>query len=374
MVHYKAIQGGAGTSINMNMNEVIANRSAQLKTLPMGRYTWIHPNDHVNHAQSTNDVFPTAGKITAIYMVNILLEKLEEVENTLSNLAKYNDDVVKVGRTHLQDAVLITMGQVFRSFESVLARNRKWLKHATSELYAVNLGATAVGTEISTRPGYRFAAIKHLAEITKLSLESASDLVDGTKHVDGFNYIHSCLRLLAMDLSKLCNDMRLMASGPTAGLVEISLPAVQPGSSIMPGKVNPVVLEVVNQACFQIFGHDATIVFAHEVGQMELNVFEPVIFYNLFKSLRIMTNALTTLNDKALKGLVVNRAQCERQVGQSLAMATSLVEYLGYDKVSKIAKNALKRNVSLREIILEEELLSEQVLDEVLNPIKMIRR
>lgn len=370
----KAIQGGAGTSVNMNMNEVIANRAAQINGLELGRYTWIHPNDDVNHGQSTNDVIPTAGKITASRMLLALCEDLELIRASFIKIAKENDDVVKVGRTHLQDAVLITMGQVFNSFASVIGRNIKRLKHARKELDAINLGATAVGTEINTKYGYREEAVSTLKQLTGLELESVEDLVDGTKNVDSFSFIHSCLKTLALDISKICNDLRLMASGPIAGFNEIILPAVQPGSSIMPGKVNPVILEVVNQTCFQVLGHDATICFAHEAGQMELNVFEPVIFYNLFKSFRILSNAVRTLNDKALIGLQVNREQCERQVEKSLAMATSLVEHLGYDKTSEIAKKALKEQKGLKQVVLEYGYLDEEIIDQTLKPIKMVRR
>lgn len=368
-----ALQGGAGTSINMNMNEVIANRSAQLRGLAMGEYSWIHPNDDVNHGQSTNDVIPTAGKITTSLMLLDLLEHLEQLSGSFEALAQKGKDVIKVGRTHLQDAVLISMEQVFHSFASIIKRNIVRLRNVRSELDFINLGATAIGTEINTKPGYRELAVKHLSNISGLNLESVEDLVDGTKSVDSFAFVHACLKNLAMDLSKISNDMRLVASGPTAGFNEIILPAVQPGSSIMPGKVNPVILEVVNQSCFQVVGHDATITFAHEAGQMELNVFEPVIFYNLFKSFRILSNAVDVFRTKALDGLEFNRESCERSVEKSLAMATAFVDHLGYDKTSEITKRALNERRSLKDVILTENLLDEEVVDSILEPNKMIR-
>lgn len=368
-----ALQGGAGTSINMNINEVISNRACQLNGKAMGEYTWIHPNDHVNKGQSTNDVIPTAGKITTSILVLDLVAELESLITSFESLALLGKDTVKVGRTHLQDAVLISMEQVFHSFASMMRRNKNRLMIARGELDQINLGATAIGTEINAKLGYRPLAVEHLSTITGLNLESIEDLVDGTKSVDTFAFIHGCLKNLAMDLSKISNDLRLMASGPTAGFNEIHLPPVQPGSSIMPGKVNPVILEVVNQSCFQVVGHDATITFAHEAGQMELNVFEPVIFYNLFKSLRILINASVVLRTKALDGLTFNHEGCKKSVEKSLAMATSFVDYLGYDKTSEVTKKALKENKSIKEIVMSENLLDESIIDSILETKKMIR-
>ena len=368
-----ALQGGAGTSVNMNINEVIANRSLQILGSSLGNYSFIHPNDIVNHGQSTNDVIPTAGKLTTSILLLELIDHLDMLQIAFEKVASQGKEVIKVGRTHLQDAVLITMEQVFNSFASMMKRNSNRIKMARFEMDYINLGATAIGTEINAKPGYRDIAVKNLSQISGFNLESIEDLVDGTKSVDSFSFIHACLKNLAMDLSKISNDMRLMASGPTAGFSEINLPALQPGSSIMPGKVNPVILEVVNQTCFQVVGHDATITFAHEAGQMELNVFEPVIFYNLFKSLRILTKAMDALRTKVLDGLTFNIESCKKSVERSLAMSTALVDYLGYDKTSEVTKKALKENKSLREVVLDEALIDVSKLDSILEPIKMVR-
>lgn len=369
-----AIQGGAGTSINMNMNEVIANRCAQLLGEPLGLYKTIHPNDDVNHAQSTNDVIPTAAKVAILVSLKQTLIAMKALRDSFNRQAKENEDVLKVGRTHLQDAVLMTMGQVFHSFATVLNRDINRIENALEEMTMVNLGATAVGTEINTVLGYKENAVAALSTIVGYPFTSVNDLVDGTKNVDSFVFIHSLLKGFSINLSRICSDLRLMASGPKAGFGEITLPSVQPGSSIMPGKVNPVICEVCNQACFQVIGNDTTITLAAEAGQMELNVFEPVMFYNILQSISILENACLTLKEKAIDGLLVNRQQCHHLVENSLAMSTALTEVLGYTKTSEITKQALKENKSLREIIIAEHLLTEQQLSDILVPEKMIRK
>lgn len=367
-----AIQGGAGTSMNMNVNEIIANRAAQILNKPIGIYDFVHPNDHVNRAQSTNDIIPTAGKLTVLNLGMLLLEEMYFLADAFHAKSVEFASIIKVGRTHLQDAVLISMGQVFQSYESVLQRDIQRFKHALSEMQVVNLGATAVGTGINSVPGYREKAVENLSKITGKSFVSAEDLVDATKHVDGFAYVHASLKTFAIGLSRICNDIRMMASGPKVGFNEIFLPEKQPGSSIMPGKVNPVIPEVVNQVCFQVIGNDTTVTMAAEAGQMELNVFEPVLFYNLFESLEILRHACSTLRLHAIQDLKVNEHRVHDYVEHSLAMATALVKHLGYAKVSEITKQALKENKSLRTIVLEQQLMSEAEVDDALRPESMI--
>lgn len=367
-----AIQGGAGTSMNMNVNEIIANRAAQILDKPMGVYEYIHPNDHVNREQSTNDTIPTAGKLTVLNLSTLLLEEMNLLAGSFYEKSIEFEKIIKVGRTHLQDAVLISMGQVFRSYESVLQRDMKRLQQSLTEMQVINLGGTAVGTGINSVHGYREHAVSNLNKITGKSFVSAEDLVDSTKHVDGFAHVHATLKTFAVGLSRICNDIRMMASGPKVGFNEIILPEKQPGSSIMPGKVNPVIPEVVNQVCFQVIGNDATITMAAESGQMELNVFEPVLFYNLFESLEILRNACATFRIHAIENIKVNEHRVHDYVEHSLAMATALVKNLGYSKVSTITKQALKEEKSLRTIVLEQNLMSEQELDEALRPESMI--
>ncbi|QIK56488.1 aspartate ammonia-lyase [Erysipelothrix sp. HDW6A] len=366
------IQGGAGTSLNMNINEIIANRSAQILGKDLGVYDVVHPNDHVNRSQSTNDIIPTAGKLTTYLLGQELIRAINQLSDSFASKGDEYQSIIKVGRTHLQDAVLISMGQVFHSYETMLRREVKRIEHALEEMLIINLGATAVGTGINSLTGYREAAVKNLCDITGLKFESAEDLIDGTKHIDGFAYVHSSLKSLASSLSKMCNDLRLMASGPKVGISEIILPGKQPGSSIMPGKVNPVIPEVVNQIAFQVIGNDLTVTMAVEAGQMELNVFEPVLFKNLFESLMILTNACDTLRIHAIDGLIVNKSRIEHLVDHSLAMATALVKELGYQKVSDITQEALDTNRSIREIVLEKKLIDEEKLQELLRPETMI--
>lgn len=367
-----AIQGGAGTSLNMNTNEVIANRASQILGGELGTYDTVHPNDDVNTSQSTNDVIPTAGKLTTYRLGHVLLEEMGLLKDSFAKKADEFEKIIKVGRTHLQDAVLISMGQVFESYVEVIGREMGRLEHALEEMKVVNLGATAVGTGINAPEGYRESNIKHFSEVTGIDFESPASLVDGTKHIDGFAYVHSSLKTFALSLSRLANDLRLMASGPKAGLNEIELPERQAGSSIMPGKVNPVIAEVVNQVAFQVIGNDTTVSMAVEAGQMELNVFEPVLFYNLFESLEILTNVCNTLRLNAIDGLTVNEEQCQDYVENSLATATALVSELGYTKVSEIANKALKEDRTLRELVLEEDLIEESKLDKILDPKTMI--
>ena len=300
------IQGGAGTSANMNMNEVIANRAIEMLCGKKGDYTIIHPNDHVNMAQSTNDVIPTAGKLTVLDLLKPLDKSLLRLSNALYQKADEFDDVIKIGRTQLEDAVPMRLGQSFHAYATMISRDRDRLMKIRSEMYTVNMGATAIGTAINTSSFYLANIVPTLARITGYPLTQADDLFDATENLDGFVRVSSCLKACAVNLSKMCNDLRILASGPKAGFGEITLPAMQNGSSIMPGKVNPVIPEVVSQVAFHIIGHDTTITMAAEAGQMELNAFEPVIFYNLFDSITTLTHAVDTLVDNCILGITAN--------------------------------------------------------------------
>ena len=367
-----SIQGGAGTSLNMNMNEVIANRAAQIMGLELGKYELVHPNDHANKGQSTNDVIPTAGKLTTLVLLEELYTNVSQlIQQCELNARKYND-IIKVGRTHLQDAVLISFGQIFQSHASLFRRDLKRIQIASNELLAVNLGGTAVGTGINTSLTYAKKAVNILAQETGYAFYCAEDKVDNTRNLDSFANLHATLKTAATNLSRVSNDFRLMASGPRTGLNEIDLPKRQPGSSIMPGKVNPVILEVCNQAAFQIIANDTAVTLASEAGQMELNVFEPVLFRNLFESIDILSHAYITLSDLALKDLVVNQAVCETFIEKSFAQATPIINVLGYDTTTQLLKEAVLENKTIKEIILEKELLTESVFDEIVNPKNMI--
>ncbi len=361
------IQGGAGTSVNMNVNEVISNRASQLAGYELGTYEYIHPNDHINFGQSTNDVFPTAGKLTCLFLVNDLLDELNLLIEVLLRKASEFSDVIKLGRTHLQDAVPIKMGQEFHAFATSLIRDTKRIKYAFATLKSVNMGATAVGTGINADERYRRILIPILCEITGIDLTSTRDLIDGTRNVDPFVWASSSLKTLCVNMSKMCNDLRLMSSGPKTGFAEIQLPPRQPGSSIMPGKVNPVIPEVVNQVCFQVFGNDVTILKAAEAGQMELNVFEPVLFYNLFQSIEIITRACKTLRENCIIDIQANRERCEDLVDISLGTATALAPHIGYTNATKLSKQALLENRKLKELILENNLLSLEELEAILD-------
>lgn len=367
------IQGGAGTSVNMNANEVIANRAAQIAGKELGKYDYIHPNDHINFGQSTNDVFPTAGKITALFLVENLLEEIMLLQESLLDKSLEFDDVIKLGRTHLQDAVPIRMGQEFHAFATSFVRDIRRIKMSFATLKSVNMGATAVGTGINTDERYKKICVTYLSEISNIDLTSPRDLIDGTRNVDPFVWAHSSLKTLSVNLSKMCNDLRLMASGPKTGLAEITLPPKQPGSSIMPGKINPVIPEVCNQVCFQVFGNDITIAKAAEAGQMELNVFEPVLFFNLFQSVDILANACYTLRENAIKGIIANKEHCLEVMENSLGTATALAPHIGYANASAMAKQALKENRKLKELIIENNLMTKDKMDEVLNVNEMTR-
>ncbi|XID95772.1 aspartate ammonia-lyase [Paenibacillaceae bacterium WGS1546] len=366
-----SIQGGAGTSINMNMNEVLANRALEIMGCEKGDYFHCSPNNHVNMSQSTNDAIPTALRIAAHRLTRQLLATMEEVRQGFAAKEAEFDDVIKMGRTHLQDAVPIRMGQEFGAYAKVLERDIGRIGRAAENLLAVNIGATAVGTGLNATPEYIRYVVRDLAEELGIPIRSADDLVDATQNTDAYTELSAALKVCAMNLSKICNDIRLMASGPHVGLNELLLPPRQPGSSIMPGKVNPVMAEVVNQVAFQVMGNDHTICMASEAGQFELNVMGPVIAFNLLQSLQVMQRALDAFNRFALEGMEANRERCKAYVDRSFGIVTALNPHLGYDVAAQLVKEAMKTGLTLRELILERGLLTPEEMEEILDPIQM---
>jgi aspartate ammonia-lyase len=368
-----AIQGGAGTSVNMNANEVIANQAALYANRRIGVYDYIHPNDHINFGQSTNDVYPSAGRLTALFLSKELLAELQLLQISLLKKAEEFENVLKMGRTHLQDAIPIQLGQEFKAFSTSFSRDIKRIKFSFADLRSINMGATAIGTGLNADEGYRKVVVKELSKISGLTLTSAKDLIDSTRNVDSFVWASSALKTLAVNLSKMSNDLRLMASGPKAGFAEINLPERQPGSSIMPGKVNPVIAEVTNQVCFNVFGNDLTILKAAEAGQLELNVFEPIIFYKLFDSMDTLTNAIRTLRINAIDGITANVDRCNELVENSIGLITAVAPHIGYANASKIAKQALTENRKLKDVLIESNLISKKELDIILSSKQITR-
>jgi len=366
-----SIQGGAGTSINMNMNEVLANRALELMGYGKGDYFHCSPNNHVNMSQSTNDAIPTALRIAARRLTERLLATMAEVREGFARKEAEFDDVLKMGRTHLQDAVPIRMGQEFGAYARVLGRDMERIGRASEGLLSVNMGATAVGTGLNAKPEYIRLVVAYLSEETELPIRSAEDLVDATQNTDAYTELSAALKVCAVNLSKICNDIRLMASGPQTGLNELLLPPRQPGSSIMPGKVNPVMAEVVNQAAFQVAGNDLTICLACEAGQFELNVMGPVIAFNLLQSLQVLQRALDVFNRFALEGLEANRARCQSYVDRSFGVVTALNPHLGYDVAAQLVKEAMRTGLTVKELILERGLLTPEEMEEILDPIQM---
>ncbi|NQD66608.1 aspartate ammonia-lyase [Bacillus haikouensis] len=365
------IQGGAGTSINMNANEVIANRALELLSHHKGEYGKVSPNSHVNMAQSTNDVFPTVIHISTLKLLDKLVITMEDMLNVFKKKAQEFDSVIKMGRTHLQDAVPVRLGQEFEAYSRVVERDIKRIGRTREHLYEVNMGATAVGTGLNADPLYIRSVVKHLAEISGLPLTGAEHLVDATQNTDAYTEVSSALKVCMTNMSKIANDLRLMASGPRAGLGEISLPSRQPGSSIMPGKVNPVMPELINQVAFQVMGNDQTISLASEAGQLELNVMEPVLVFNLLQSISIMNNAFKSFTDNCLSGIEANETRMKEYVENSVGIITAVNPHLGYEVVSRIAREAILKGKSVRELCLEYDVLTEEDLDLILNPYEM---
>lgn len=365
------IQGGAGTSINMNANEVIANRALELMGKDKGDYYSLSPNTHVNMAQSTNDAFPTAIHLATLTLLNQLLQTMEELHTAFVEKAAEFDDVIKMGRTHLQDAVPVRLGQEFNAYQRVLRRDITRISRTRDHLYEVNMGATAVGTGLNADPRYIERVVEILAEISGFPLQKAEDLVDATQNTDAYTEVSAALKVCMVNMSKIANDLRLMASGPRTGLGEIQLPARQPGSSIMPGKVNPVMAEVVNQVAFQVIGNDLTISLASEAGQLELNVMEPVLVYNLLQSLSMMNQVFEVFRKYCLEGIEANIERCQEYVNQSVGIITALNPHLGYETSARIAREAIVTGKSVRELCRVYDVLSEEELDRILDPYQM---
>ena len=365
------IQGGAGTSLNMNANEVIANRAIELLGGEKGDYTLVNPNDHVNCGQSTNDVFPSAGKLAVLKLLIKAQLQLERLYKALVAKAEEFDDVIKMGRTQLQDAVPIRLGQEFRAYSEAIRRDIARLEKAQDEMRCLNMGGTAVGTGINADEVYLRRIVPNLSQVAGLRLIQAFDLIDATQNLDGFVAVSGAVKTCAVNLSKMCNDLRLLSSGPRCGFGEINLPPRQNGSSIMPGKVNPVIPEVVNQVAFNIMGNDLTITMAAEAGQMELNAFEPIIFWNLTHAVEFLTYAVNTLVDNCIVGITANRERCKSLVDNSVGIITALTPHIGYERAADIAKEAIRTGASVRDLILEKGILDEEAMEKILDPYSM---
>jgi aspartate ammonia-lyase len=360
-------QAGAGTSHNMNANEVLANRAIELLGGELGDYSIVHPNDHVNMAQSTNDVFPTAMRLAALEVTHELIMTLDLLAVSLRTKSMEFDQIVKSGRTHLQDAVPIRLGQEVGAYATAIHKNSNRIARAADELKDVGLGGTAVGTGLNAPPGYRKRVVEELNRITRQSLRPTGDYFEAMQSMSPFVGLSGALRTLATDLIRITNDLRLLSSGPNTGLAEINLPAVQPGSSIMPGKVNPVVAEMTGMVCFQVMGNDTTIAAAAQAGQLELNVMMPVIAFNLLMSLTILNNALTVLRERCVEGIAANEERCRWYVEHSVSLVTALNPRIGYARAAEIAKRAMARGKTIREVIEEEGLLTPDELAEVMD-------
>ena len=367
-----AIQGGAGTSLNMNANEVIANIAIEYLGGVKGDYKIVHPNDHVNCAQSTNDAYPSAGKIAVIKLLKKAIVALEDFSLALENKANEFDGVIKMGRTEMQDAVPISFGQAFRAYSAPIKRDIIRFKQAVKELSVLNMGGTAIGTGITADKDYIKTVVPTLSKVCGMEFTQAEDLVDGTQNLDCFVFVSGIVKACAATISKIANDLRLMSSGPRTGFAEINLPAKQNGSSIMPGKINPVIPEVISQIAFNIIGNDVTVTMAAEAGQLELNAFEPIIFYCLFESLETLTNGLKVFKTDCIDGITVNQDVCTDEVERSIGIVTALCPYIGYTRAADLAKRALKERRKLRDILIEEKVIEENKLDSILDPHKMI--
>ena len=365
------IQGGAGTSINMNANEDIANRAIELLGGNKGDYSIVNPNDHVNCGQSTNDVIPTAGKMTALRLLKNLKVELYRLYDALEEKSKEFDHIIKMGRTQMQDAVPIRLGQEFHAYANAIQRDINRMDKAMDEMRSLNMGGTAIGTGINADEGYLKRIVPTLSEVSKMQFIQAFDLIDATQNLDPFVAVSGSIKACAVTLSKIANDLRLMSSGPRTGFGEINLPPKQNGSSIMPGKVNPVIPEVVNQVAFNIIGNDMTVTMAAEAGQLELNAFEPIIFYCLFQSIDTLAYAVQTFVENCVTGITANEERCRDLVESSVGVITALTPHIGYQHAADIAKKAIKTGESVRKLILTENLLTEDELNVILNPMTM---
>lgn len=365
------IQGGAGTSTNMNANEVIANRALEIMGHQKGEHQYLHPNNHVNLSQSTNDVYPTACKIALNLYARELLASLKLLTKALFNKAQQFEHILKMGRTQLQDAVPMTLGQEFNAFGNSLKSDIRRLEYILSGSQRINMGATAIGTGINTVPGYSEKVCLYLSQITDIPLALADDLIEATSDTSSFVEMSSVLKRISIKLTKTCNDLRLLASGPLAGLREINLPAVQPGSSIMPGKINPVMPEMLNQICFQIIGSDTTIAMASSSGQLQLNAFEPIMFFHLAQGLIYLKNGVDAFRLQCIDGITAEKEHCENTVMRSAGLITAFSPYIGYEEAARIAKEAQKGIKTVYELVHESGLLSEELIEKILSPAMM---
>ena len=361
------IQGGAGTTANMNANEVIANRATEILGGKLGSYEFVHPNDHVNMGQSTNDVYPTAGKLGALILLENLIEQLEKLKKSMEAKGEEFKSILKMGRTQLQDAVPITLGQEFKSYASVLNRDINRIKNASINIKYINMGASAIGTGINVDTDYFKNIVPEIAKLSNLDLKQSEDLIDGTSNQDSIAELSSAIKVLAINVSKISNDLRLMSSGPKTLIGDINLPPRQNGSSIMPGKVNPVIPEVVNQIAFRVIGNDMTISMAAEGGQLQLNAFEPVMFYSLYQSIEMMSRGLKTFRLNCIDGITANTLKLKDDVNRSIGIVTALVPHIGYTKATEIAKESLRTGEPIRKLVEEKNLLSKKSIDEILD-------
>lgn len=358
-------QGGAGTSVNMNANEVVANLALELMGKEKGEYQFINPNDHVNRGQSTNCAYPTAFRIAVVNSIQTLLTSIDYLSSAFEAKAVEFDNLLKMGRTQLQDAVPMTLGQEFKAWGTTIREEIRTIQYCANLLLEVNLGGTAIGTGLNAAPGYKEAAVKYLAQVSGLNVTSAADLIEATSDCGDYVLLHGALKRMAVKLSKVCNDLRLLSSGPRAGINEINLPELQAGSSIMPAKVNPVIPEVVNQVCFKVIGNDTTVSFAAEAGQLQLNVMEPVLAQALFESISLLSNACINLRDKCVEGITANKELCEGYVFGSIGIVTYLNPYIGHHEGDIIGKICAETGKSVREVVLERGLLSAEEIDDI---------
>ena len=367
------IQGGAGTSTNMNANEVIANRALELLGHQKGQYEFVHPLNHANLSQSTNDVYPTALRLTLSMKLDGMLREMQTLRNALAAKGAEFASVIKMGRTQMQDAVPMTLGQEFEAWGIMVEEDMARVREAQALIHEINMGATAIGTGLNAHPAYAALVTERLRQVSGVPVIKAQNLVEATQDAGAYVQLSGVLKRVAVKLSKISNDLRLLSSGPRAGLGEINLPAMAPGSSIMPGKVNPVIPEVVNQVAFEVIGNDLTVTMAAEAGQLELNAFEPVIAFNLFRSMDMLGRACRTLAQRCIQGITANREHCRRMVENSIGLVTALNPLIGYEKSAEIAKEALASGRSVTEIVLEKGYLSQEELEEVLSPQSMTK-
>jgi fumarate hydratase class II len=364
-------QAGAGTSHNMNTNEVIANLANEALGGVRGRYKPIHPNDHVNLAQSTNDFMPTVMRISAALKLRALLPVVDALVEALEDKARAFDAVLKSGRTHLQDAVPVRLGQEFGAYAQAVRLDRERLVRTEQHIVRLGIGGTATGTGLNSHPDYHAAMVRRLAELTAIPFRGSGNLFESMQSTADFVDLSAALRTLAVTLTRIANDLRLLSSGPTTGLGEIRLPAVQPGSSIMPGKVNPVMAEMLNMVCYHVMGNDQTVMVCAQAGQLELNVMMPIMAYNLLQSIEVLTHGIRAFAERCVRGIEANVERCRELAERSMGLATALNPYIGYLAAAEVAKEALARGVSLRQVVLEKGYLSREQLDQVLDPLKM---